>query len=330
MGAAHKGEALDAQLRDEIVATGVTLINSYGPAECADVAVADLITSTQDEVSLGMALDNVDVYLLDEQLQPVASGTVGEIFIGGVGVGRGYLHRPDLTAERFVPDPFAAPGARMYRTGDRGRADKMGRIAFLGRSDDQVKIRGMRVELGEVESTLMQMPIVGSAAVVAVTDKTGEAAIVAWVVLKDGCTSELAAIRDHLNARLPQAMVPRVIELVAQLPLNPNGKIDRVALKARGLPEVAPTTPARQSPTILDEVLSLMVQVMQGQHFEADTDFFNVGLHSARLMRLVALCRIRFSVRVTMLDVTMAATPGGLAALIERQLATALPVTSYP
>src|SRR5258708_1921078 len=187
------------------------LVNNYGPTECTVVSTSGVVPAGgagNQAPSIGCAIDGVEIYILDEQRQPVTDG-VGEIYIGGAGLGRGYRNRPDLTVERFVANPFnAVPGARMYRTGDLARWLLNGEIAFLGRLDEQVKVRGYRVEPSEVSTVLGQHPAVQTSLVVATEDVPGEKQLVAYLVLSPGTTVSATALREYLRQRLPDYMVP--------------------------------------------------------------------------------------------------------------------------
>jgi amino acid adenylation domain-containing protein len=217
--------------------TGVALINQYGPTETHVVtafALAGPPSSWPVLPPIGRPIANSQVYVLDAGLQPMPVGVPGELCVGGVPVAQGYLGRPELTAERFVPDPFSAqPGARLYRTGDRCRWLKDGTLEFLGRRDDQVKVRGFRVELGEVESVLAGHPGVQQAAVVERRGAGGIAGLAAFVVARRGCPLAVQELRDHLLGRLPEYMVPGAFACLDQLPLTRNGKVDRRALASR-------------------------------------------------------------------------------------------------
>ncbi|MFP2934335.1 non-ribosomal peptide synthetase, partial [Pyxidicoccus sp. 3LG] len=247
---------------------GHVLINGYGPTESTTFAACYPMTSVEQvgaSVSIGRPIANTQVYLLDGNGQPVPVGVRGELFIGGEGLALGYLHRPELTAERFVPNPFAAtPGARMYRTGDLARWLPDGRIEFFGRADTQLKLRGFRIEPGEIESALLQHPLVREVTVIAREDIPGDKRLVAYAVPEEGESLDAKALRDFLQSRLPEYMVPSAFVTLEALPLSPNGKVDRKALPA---PEasasredtfVAPSTPTEQLlATVWAEVLHL-------------------------------------------------------------------------
>ena len=213
------------------------VVNTYGATECSD----DISHHEQYEapkagshlVPLGRPLPNSRAYVLDEELQPVPVGVSGELYIGGAGVGRGYLNRAELTAERFVPDFYGEPGARMYRTGDLGRWLPEGEIEFLGRNDFQVKVRGFRIELGEIEARLREHGRVREAVVVAREDTPGDKRLVAYYTCREASEGiEAEALRSHLSARLPEYMVPAAYVRLERVPLTPNGKLDRRALPA--------------------------------------------------------------------------------------------------
>uniref|UniRef100_UPI000464EC0F non-ribosomal peptide synthetase n=1 Tax=Pseudomonas tremae TaxID=200454 RepID=UPI000464EC0F len=212
----------------------VALINNYGPTETTVVATSGLIDATQSVLHIGRPIANTQVYLLDAHGQPVPIGVSGEIHIGGAGVGRGYLNLPELTAERFVEDPFSAePAARMYRSGDLGRWLADGNIEYLGRNDDQVKIRGFRIELGEIEMQLRQIVNIKDAVVIAREDTPGEKRLTAYYTMPEAEQAITAqTLRAALLARLPEYMVPAAYMKLSEWPLTPNGKLDRRALPA--------------------------------------------------------------------------------------------------
>src|SRR5215471_12687578 len=198
------------------------LVNNYGPTECTVVSSSGVVPIggvPNQAPSIGRAIDGVEIYILDGQNQPVTNGAAGEIFVGGANLARGYRNRPDLTAERFVANPFRSePGARMYRTGDLGRWLN-GEIAFLGRVDEQLKIRGYRVEPSEISIALNQHPVVQTSAVIATEDAPGEKQLTAYLVLASGTTVSAASLRDFLRQRLPDYMVPSAFVTIPKLPI---------------------------------------------------------------------------------------------------------------
>jgi acyl-CoA synthetase (AMP-forming)/AMP-acid ligase II len=203
----------------------------YGPTEATVNCLAGRIVSA-DEISLGRPIANVQVYILDENLEPVSAGAPGEICVGGIGVSRDYLRRPILTAERFMPNPFSQRwGATLYRTGDVACYRSNGNIEFLGRSDSQVKIRGFRFELGEIEEILAQHPAVKQSVVVAKEDAGGQKRLVAYIVSESPANPARSEdLHGFLKERVPEYMMPSVFERLDSLPLTPAGKLDRAAL----------------------------------------------------------------------------------------------------
>jgi hypothetical protein len=229
------------------------------------------------------------MYILDGRLEPLPIGVAGELYIGGTPVGQGYLNRPELTAERFIPDPFGfAPGGRLYRTGDIARYRVDGAIEFLGRADHQEKIRGYRIEPGEIEVVIRQHPAVADAAVVTHEVSPGDKRLIAYVVAKPGAGKVTEALAPHLAARLPDYMLPSAILLLDALPLLPSGKLDRRALPAPGelggstVPFVAPRTPLEV------EVARLMGEVLRRERVGVHDNFFEIGGHSLMATRLVS------------------------------------------
>jgi amino acid adenylation domain-containing protein len=315
------GDVLSAEhVRRALAALpGTTVINGYGPTENTTFTTCHPMTGPEavgETVPIGRPIANTTVHLLDGGLRPVPAGVPGELYTGGDGLARGYRGRPDLTAERFVPDPFAAsPGARLYRTGDLARWRPDGAIEFLGRRDQQVKIRGFRVELGEVEAALRSHPGVAEAAVVARETADGKA-LIAWVVPRTVEDEDLAtALREHLRAVLPEPMLPaRLIPLPA-LPLNANGKVDRRALAREPLPEEAAAglglTPPR---TPLEERLAAIWREVLGvERIGVHDDFLALGGHSLLAIRVLSRVQEVLGVAVPMRDFFAAPTVAGLA-----------------
>jgi acyl carrier protein len=238
-------------------------------------------------VPIGRPIGNTTVYLLDRWLEPVPVGVPGRLYTGGDGLARGYLGRPDLTAERFIPDPFdPTPGARVYDTGDVARWRPNGIVEFLGRADTQVKIRGFRIEPGEVEVALLAEPGVQEAVVVAREDRSGEKRLVAYVVPRDGSSIVPARLRARLAERLPAFMVPSVIVPIEALPLTESGKVDRRALPEPSAPDQAGGTPPR------DDVERVVAQTFGGalghSQVSVEANFFDLGGHSLLAIRVVA------------------------------------------
>ncbi|AUX48175.1 peptide synthetase [Sorangium cellulosum] len=287
------GEALPAELTRRCFErlAHAELHNLYGPTE-ASIDVSSWACQRGDNsasVPIGHPIANTQLYLLDRHGQPVPAGVAGELYIGGIGLARGYHQRPDLTAERFVPDPFgSAPGGRLYRTGDLARHRPDGAIEFLGRLDHQVKIRGLRIELGEIEARLLQHPGVGEAVVLARDEAHGGKRLVAYVAGKGGAALEPGALRDWLAEALPAYMVPAPILVLERLPLSPNGKVDRRALPAPDAATAAPRVyvpPRTEAERILAEVWA---EVLHRDRVGIEDNFFELGGDSIVTLQVIA------------------------------------------
>ncbi|HTE18061.1 MAG TPA: amino acid adenylation domain-containing protein, partial [Armatimonadota bacterium] len=229
------GEAIDAQMWQTLsqAGGGESFYNVYGPTECTVDALATRIAGGAGRPHIGRPLANTRVYLLDAAGEPVGVGINGELYLGGEGVARGYLRRAELTAERFVPDRFGGEaGGRLYRTGDIGRYLDDGNIEYLGRVDNQVKVRGYRIELGEIEAALVRHESVCEVAVTVREDVPGNKRLVAYVVAAEDGASPVNELREYLRQQLPEYMIPSTFVMLEEMPLTPNGKIDRRALPA--------------------------------------------------------------------------------------------------
>ncbi|MGD0207573.1 MAG: amino acid adenylation domain-containing protein [Verrucomicrobiota bacterium] len=344
----------------------IRLLNAYGPTETTITATAFEIAprpgenTTYQRVPIGRPLANRAIYILDQHGNPVPIGVHGHLHIGGAGLARGYLNRPELTAEKFIPDPFrAAPGARMYQTGDLARYRPDGNIEFLGRTDHQVKLRGFRIELGEIEAALGQHPAVREAVVLAREDAPGEKRLVAYVVAHDSRrsrreealteTSEVRGqrptedqslltsaptgltageLRRFLQEKLPEYMVPAVFVLLEALPLMPNGKIDRRALPApdRSRPELEKAFVAPRDDLEL-QLAHIWEEVLGVRPVGVRDNFFELGGHSLLAVRLFALIEKRLGKKLPLTAVFQGATVEHLAGVL-RQQATSGPQSS--
>ncbi|HKV09856.1 MAG TPA: amino acid adenylation domain-containing protein, partial [Thermoanaerobaculia bacterium] len=302
------GEALPRDLADRLLPAGRELWNQYGPTETTVWSTTGRVEPGVRPVSLGRPIGNTQIHVLDGNLRPVPLGSTGEVWIGGAGLARGYLGRPELTADRFRPDPFSSdPGARFYRTGDLGRFRAGGTLDFLGRTDHQVKLRGHRIELGEIEAALRLHPGVADAAVLLREERAGDARLAAFVVPR-GDAPQPADFRTFLAERLPGIMVPAAWVTLAALPLTPSGKVDRRALErmevvSLGAGErVAPRTPE-------EEVLAaIWARVLDVPEVGVTDDFFALGGHSLLATRLVAEVREAFGVDLPVRAVFQAPT----------------------
>jgi amino acid adenylation domain-containing protein len=300
------------------------LVNNYGPTECTVVATSGLVPPdplADGLPSIGWPITNVRAYVLDERGRLLRPGQEGELHVGGAGVARGYRNLPELTAERFVPDPFGPSGARLYRTGDRVRWQPDGSLAFLGRLDEQVKVRGHRIEPDEIVATLHAHPGVEAAAVTALAGPDGEPRLVAYVVAEPGTALTPAALRATLQARLPDYMVPAVFVPLAALPLTASGKIDRGRLPA---PEtVEPLRDPEFVPprTAVEKRLAPLVAGLLGvARVGVSDNFFLLGGHSLLGTQLIARLRDAFDVDVPLRTIFDHPTVADLAAEIEQVL----------
>jgi thioesterase domain-containing protein len=276
------GEALPRPLAEALLARAAEVWNLYGPTETTIWSTAHRVGPHRGAVPIGRPIANTRVYVLDRRGQPVPVGVVGELCIGGHGVARGYLNRPELTAERFVTDPFAGEaGARMYRTGDLARYRPDGTVEYLGRLDHQVKVRGFRIELGEIEAALAEYPGIRQAVAVA---RDG-ARLDAYVVLGSPEPGLADRLRAHLRGRLPEYMVPSTFAVLDALPLTSNGKVDRLRLStsepARPAAAVAPET-------LLEQIIvEVWREVLERRDVGVDDNFFDLGGHSLLAVRML-------------------------------------------
>ncbi|MCA9572202.1 MAG: AMP-binding protein, partial [Myxococcales bacterium] len=296
----------------------VGLINGYGPTEATVTATCwrlDTPSSGLDTVPIGRPLAGVRAYVLDRYLAPVPVGHPGELCIGGAGVARGYHARPGSTAERFVPDPFGPPGARLYRTGDRVRWRRDGHLEYLGRQDEQLKIRGYRVEPGEVEAALSSLPGVEGCVVGSWGEGDAER-LCAWVA-GPGATDP-SALRRGLAAALPEYMVPGAFVALDALPLTPNGKLDRRALPAPVLSVGEGADPATRSESHL---AALFCELLGVDRAGREDDFFALGGHSLLAARLSVRVRDALGVELPLRTVFESPTLEGLAARIDELIA---------
>ena len=286
------GEALPAELVGPLLERTGELWNLYGPTETTIWSSVQRVMSAGEQITVGRPIANTKFYIVDRALQPVPIGVSGELLIGGEGLARGYRGRPELTAEKFIGDPFSGEaGARLYRTGDLARYRADGQVVHLGRLDQQVKVRGFRIELGEIEAALAGCPGVGQAVVVAREDTPGGAALVAYVVAQPGCPVSGTELRQHLRQSLPEYMVPQYFVQIEALPLTPNGKIDRKALPAPTAHSLHDSHghAAAQLQTPSERLIAGVWSELLGvAALGPDDNFFDLGGHSMLAMQAIA------------------------------------------
>jgi amino acid adenylation domain-containing protein len=309
------------------------LVNNYGPTEATVVSTFGIVpptAKTDVPPSIGRPIDNAQIYILDEQLRQVPIGEPGELHIGGAGLAKGYLNRPDLTAEKFIAHPFSSdPAARLYKTGDQACFLPDGQIAFMGRIDHQIKIRGYRIEPNEIMAVLNRHPLVQTSVVVTREDSAGDKRLVAYVVLAPGEMVTAASLRETLSERLPDYMIPATFVQLAALPLTSNGKVDRRALP---VPDVAnslhdevvvePHTPAEE------RLVGIVAPLLGLEQISIDDNFFMLGGHSLLGTQVIAQVANAFGVDLSLRTLFSAPTIRQLSAEIERLIIAKLETLS--
>ncbi|MCY8081864.1 non-ribosomal peptide synthetase DhbF [Bacillus inaquosorum] len=309
------GEALPSGLLQALHELHCPVTNLYGPTETTIWSAAAFLEEGLKGVPpIGKPIWNTQVYVLDNGLQPVPPGVVGELYIAGTGLARGYFRRPDLTAERFVADPYGPPGARMYRTGDQARWRADGSLDYIGRADHQIKIRGFRIELGEIDAVLAKHPDIEQAAVVVREDQPGDKRLVAYVVAASAI--DTAELRRYVGASLPDYMVPAAFVEMDELPLTPNGKLDRKALPA---PDLSTSVSDRGPRTPQEEILcDLFAEVLGLARVGIDDSFFELGGHSLLAARLMSRIREVMGAELGIAKLFDEPTVAGLAAHLDQ------------
>jgi amino acid adenylation domain-containing protein len=299
------------------------LINNYGPTECTVVATSGVVLPNAHPDGLppiGRPIDNFQIYILDKNLQQVPAGAAGELHIGGKGLARGYLGRPDLTAERFIANPFAPnTNERLYKTGDLGRYLPDGQIAFLGRVDEQIKIRGYRIEPEEIATVLKQYPGIEASVVIARKDDSGDPRLIAYVVAAPDAQLGHSALREHVIRFLPDYMVPAAFVRLRELPVGPNGKINRSALPSNdGENTIVDQGYDAPSTAVEERVVAILSQLLHIERIGINDNFFNLGGHSLLGAQLIARISDSFGVELSLLSIFDDPTVKGISAEIER------------
>jgi acyl-coenzyme A synthetase/AMP-(fatty) acid ligase len=314
------GESLIKGLSRQLAPRCASLWNLYGPTETTIWSTAAVTVAPGGDVTIGRPLANTQLYVLDSRGQPVPVGVPGELYIGGAGLARGYLHRPGHTAEKYLPNPFGEPGSRYYRTGDRVSYLPSGQVVFLGRIDRQVKVRGFRVEPEEIEAVLSGHPAVQAAAVAAQEVSPGDQRLVAYVVANRPVPSQwrVAAsppqLRQFLRQQLPEYMVPSTFVMLDALPLTPSGKLDR-----RGLPAPVPVRPdpwggSVTPKTDVERAIATVWQAVLGvERVGLHDNFFDLGGHSLLLLRVHARLRELYPRNLSLIDLFARPTVSSLA-----------------
>lgn len=313
------GEALTPDLADQLLTRGAELWNLYGPTETTIWSTVHRVEAATPAIPIGRAIANTQLYVLDSQGQPVPQGVPGELYIGGVGLAQGYLHRPELTAEKFVSHPFADSVTKLYRTGDSVRYQADGTLECLGRLDHQVKLRGFRIELGEIEAVLTQHEAVQAAAVMVHTEDPANPQLIAYVVLHPDQAATSQELRQYLKHKLPAYMVPTVFVELDQLPLTPNGKLDRRALPIPNGKDVDPNTQIPPRTSTEQKLHSIWCQVLTLPQASVTDNFFDLGGHSLLAMQLIAQVREQFQLEVSLQRLFEYPTIAQLAAYIDQQ-----------
>ena len=320
------GEAVDPQWVKEVLAQGPPqrLVHVYGPTESTTFTTWHLIESVPEAavtIPIGRPISNTTTYIVDKHFNPVPVGTPGELYIGGDGLARDYLNRPELTRERFVPNPFSASKeACLYKTGDVARYLPDGSIEFIGRIDHQVKIRGFRIELGEVESALTEHPAVGEAVVTVREDQPGDKRLTAYWVPMNGDVVSVRGLRDFLRQKLPEYMVPALFVALDALPLSPNGKVDRRALPApEGLKAEVDTDFLAPSDELELKLTKIWEKVLAIRSIGVDDNFFELGGHSLLAVRLFAQIEKSFGKNLPLATLFQAPTVRQLARALRQE-----------
>ncbi len=312
------GEALPGHLANKLLERCNSLWNMYGPTETTIWSAASQIKTDSQIIPISNPIANTQLYILDQYSQLVPVGIAGELCIGGEGLARGYFNRPDLSAEKFIPNPFSTETTRLYKTGDLARYLPSGDIEYLGRIDNQVKIRGFRIELGEIETVISQHPAVRETVVVVRKDSIDSQQIVAYVVAHLEQTLTIPELRSFLESKLPNYMIPNALLLLEALPLTPNGKVDRKALPVPELTQVSSSNIVPASTPIENLLAGIWAEVLGIEEVGIDNNFFELGGHSLIATRVMSQIRQIFQVELPLRYLFEKPTIAGLAKEIDK------------
>jgi acyl-coenzyme A synthetase/AMP-(fatty) acid ligase len=313
------GEALRPDLAESLLARGRELWNLYGPTETTIWSAAHRVKSGENPILIGRPIGNTRMYILDPEGQPVPTGVAGELYIAGAGVARGYWRRPELTETRFLPDPFdPVPGCRMYRTGDLARYRRDGQIQLIGRTDHQIKLRGHRIELGEIEVVIERHPEVLQAVVALQGEGNGQQ-LIACIKQSDDAV-DTGSLRSWLQERLPDYMVPSVFIALEEIPLTPNGKVDRKRLPKPKASTRETSTPIASPRNHLEEQLvQIWSEILGVNRVGVRDNFFDLGGHSLLLIRVHARLRHELDPDVAVIDLFRYPTIESMASWLNRR-----------
>ena len=312
----------------ELIGKCGELWNMYGPTETTIWSTVEKVVIDKSDitgyVNLGKPIDNTQVYVLNTELQPVPAGYPGELFIGGDGLAKGYFNLPEMTREKFLPDPFSSmTGARMYRTGDLVQQLENGKLEFLNRVDSQVKIRGFRIELGEIESALAQYQTIRDNVVIVREDSPGDKRLIAYIITEENQETDTSELRQFLKTRLPDYMVPSGFVFISQFPLTPNGKIDRKALPAPGDTEQDSAKVFIEPQTETEKKLAaIWCNALKIKRIGIDDNFFELGGNSLVAAMLISSINSNFGVRMALRTIFEKQTLLEIASEIEKHVIT--------